>query len=99
MAKPIKQVAKIPGRLAGEVLQAAGVVEKPSAPARPAATPVAPVTEAPKTAPKAAVSLGGEDQQAATTAQTRRRRAAGMQTSARGLTTTATTARKRLLGQ
>jgi hypothetical protein len=95
MAKPIKQVTKLPGR----VLQEAGIVPKaPAAPAPTPATPVAPVTE-PKTAPKTAVSLGGEDQARANTQQTRRRRAAGMQTGGRGVTTTARTERKMLLGQ
>ena len=98
MADPIKQVVKLPGRAVGEVLEATGVTQKPSAPARPAATPVAPVTE-PKVAPKTAVSLGGEDQMAASQQQTRRRRASGMQTGGRGLTTTARTERKTLLGQ
>ena len=105
MADPVKQVLKIPGRAVGEVLEATGVVSKPAAPApRAAATPVAPVA-APtaestrRVAPKAAVSLGGEDQMAATQQQTRRRRASGMQTGGRGLTTQARTERKTLLGQ
>ena len=104
MADPVKQVLKIPGRAVGEVLEATGVIQKPAAPARAAATPVAPVA-APtaestrRVAPKAAVSLGGEDQMAATQQQTRRRRASGMQTGGRGLTTQARTERKTLLGQ
>ena len=85
MAKPAKKIV-------GGALDIVGLA--PDAPA----TPVAPVTE-PKTAPKTAVSLGGEDQMAATQQQTRRRRAAGMQTGGRGLTTAARTERKTLLGQ
>jgi len=99
MAKPIKQVTKLPGR----VLQEVGLVpEAPSA--MPAATPIAPIS-APaaetgaRVTPKSAVSLGGEDQMAASTEQTRRRRAAGMVTGSRGLTTAAQTTRKTLLGQ
>ena len=99
MAKPIKQVTKLPGR----VLQEVGLVpEAPSA--TPAATPIAPIS-APaaetgaRVTPKSAVSLGGEDQMAASTEQTRRRRAAGMVTGSRGLTTAAQTTRKTLLGQ
>lgn len=102
MAKPIKQVTKLPGR----VLQEAGLIpEAPSAmPAAAAATPIAPIS-APaaetgaRVTPKSAVSLGGEDQMAASTEQTRRRRAAGMVTGSRGLTTAAQTTRKTLLGQ
>ena len=105
MAKPVKQVLKLPGRAVGEVLQATGVVPSAAAaPARAAATPVAPV-QAPtaedtrRVAPKTAVSLGGEDQMAATAETTRRRRASGMQTRSRGLTGAARTLRKTLLGQ
>jgi hypothetical protein len=96
MSKPLKQVTKLPGK----VLQETGIIPKPTAQmaGQQIATPVAPVTE-PKTAPKTAVSLGGEDQMAATQQQTRRRRAAGVQTGGRGLTTTARTERKTLLGQ
>jgi hypothetical protein len=105
MAKPIKQVTKLPGRVLREV----GLVpEAPSAmPAATAATPIAPIApiSAPaaetgaRVTPKSAVSLGGEDQMAASTEQTRRRRAAGMVTGSRGLTTAAQTTRKTLLGQ
>jgi hypothetical protein len=105
MAKPIKQVTKLPGR----VLQEAGLIPgassaTPATPATASATPIAPIS-APaaeigaSVTPKSAVSLGGEDQMAASTEQTRRRRAAGMVTGSRGLTTTARTTRKTLLGQ
>ena len=96
MAKPLKQVTKLPGK----VLQETGIIPEPTAQmaGQQLATPVAPVTE-PKTAPKTAVSLGGEDQMAASQQQTRRRRASGMQTGGRGLTTQARTERKALLGQ
>jgi len=101
----IEKVAEVPVKAVGAAAKA--VTPEPTAQmagqqlaAAKAAKPVAPVTgPTEKVKPKSAVSLGGEDQMAATAATTRRRRAGGMQTRSRGLTGSARTQRKTLLGQ
>lgn len=94
VAKPVTQVAK-----------AAGIVETPKAPEPPKVEPKAPakaaaetITSSPSVTPKGAVAYGGSEMTADSN-QTRRRRARGIQTSSRGVTGTARTARKTLLGE
>jgi len=104
----IEKVAEVPVKAVGAAAKA--VTPEPTAQmagqqlaaakAAKAAKPVAPVTgPTRRVTPKSPVSLGGEDQMAATAATTRRRRAGGMQTRSRGLTGSARTQKKTLLGQ
>jgi len=104
VAKPVTQVAQAAGIMPKSFSQMGGeelaVVKskaavKPKAPAQAAAESV---TSSPSVTPKASVAYGGSEM-AADSNQTRRRRARGIQTSARGVTGTARTARKTLLGE
>lgn len=103
MAKPIKSVTKAAGKAVKAVVSpvakpvAEAILPKPTA--QMAGQQVAAAQEAEKVSPKSAVSLGGEDQMRGTRQQARRRRAAGVVTGARGLTGSARTERKSLLGQ
>jgi len=105
MAKPVKSVGKFAtdtvkaaiGTVAKPVVEA--ITPKPTAQMAGQQLAAAQQAEAEKVAPKSAVSLGGEDQMRATRQQTRRRRAAGVATGSQGLTSSARTEKKSLLGQ
>jgi len=103
MAKPVKGIGKFVTDIGKDVI---GAVAKPVAEAvapKPTAKmggqQIAQPEEAKKVSPKSAVSLGGEDQMRGTRQQARRRRAAGIATGSRGLTSSARTEKKSLLGQ
>lgn len=104
MGSPTKTVKRVIRNVASPVAKAAGLVDKPKAPA-PKVEPKAPVQAAAESitkpsavTPKAAVA-SGDSEMAATSAQARRRRARGIATGARGVTGQARVARKTLLGE